>query len=200
MAEPGGLVCSPMKGGGGDDVKCHLCGQACALEDRTRWTTSSHCHKECKTNYNRQLERIKTCTKLEKWWTKMSPLERQEWFVRNQGMEKHKRKEFDNMKYTETQGKRRYHNKDLMIDWNPYDKFKETEEMCGRGADVSAIKLAWKKKLDDPKVQSRKIRDNGASRSSKACVRSSEAQSFKKAVGIAARICTIATMSGQQQP
>ena len=84
---------------------CALCDEEVVIEERTKYTTSRWVHKECKTNLNRQLERVKKDTKLKKWWCKLNSDEKKEWFKQNKGLEKGKKKSFENTSYQQKKGK-----------------------------------------------------------------------------------------------
>jgi len=62
------------------------------------------CHI-CKTNYNRQNERIKSDGALKRWWKNLSKEERVQWLIRNKTTyEPNKRKAFDNLGAYEESG------------------------------------------------------------------------------------------------
>ena len=139
------------------EAVCSLCEQECSLDERTRYTASRWCHKECKNNYNRQNERCRGSTRLKKWWDKLSKEEKSEWFQRNRGLDKNKRKTFDNMSYSEKHATKRYKKEDLIVDYIPFSQFKEDEEKSGR-TDLEMIKQSWLAKLND-RTTKKKVRN-----------------------------------------
>ena len=76
---------------------CCNCAQQCPISQMCAWgKTSMSCHI-CKTNYNRQNERIKSDGALERWWKNLSKEERMQWYIRNKNTyEPNKRKAFNN--------------------------------------------------------------------------------------------------------
>ena len=134
-------------------------------------TPQSTSVKGClKNNDNRQNERCRASARLKSWWGKLSKEEKCEWFQRNRGLDKNKRKTFDNMTYCEKQATKRYEREELIVDYVPFSEFKEDEEKAGR-RDPAVIQQNWLSKLNDRATKKRKSEASGASPSSGGCVR-----------------------------
>ena len=75
---------------------CANCDQDCPASEMCKWGRNGlSCHP-CKTNYNRNNERLQKNSALREWWSKLTREEKVAWFVRNkQCYEPNKRHSFD---------------------------------------------------------------------------------------------------------
>ena len=82
-------------------VCCH-CEEQCPPSSMCSWGKNAVCCHVCKTNYNRQTERVKTDTVLKRWWEELAKDERVAWYKRNKATyEPNCRRAFDNPGFLE---------------------------------------------------------------------------------------------------
>eukprot|EP00969_Alexandrium_andersonii_P061214 2698485-Alexandrium_andersonii.AAC.1 len=62
---------------------CYNCGESVAASECTPWSKMSWSCKQCKSNYNRFMERCRQSPKLRAYWKNMTSDQRQDWFLRN---------------------------------------------------------------------------------------------------------------------
>ena len=98
--------------------ECYNCGDCEPLHKMCPWSKSwMSCHT-CKTNYNRQTERVAHNIPLRKWWKSHTPEDRKSWFQRNKATFEHgKRKEFDNAGFDEFEKKAKQRLNHDVVGW-----------------------------------------------------------------------------------
>ena len=89
-AVPTTPTCSPFKAMTGSAFLaaagmrvCVGCKQECPAQSMSPWGKSGYMESTCKNNYNRQIERCRSNTRLKTWWKDLSDEQRTDWYVRN---------------------------------------------------------------------------------------------------------------------
>ena len=105
-----------------------------------------YCCHPCKTNYNRQQERMNGNAQLRQWWKNMTKSEKAAWFARNKSMyEQGKRKAFDNPGFfEETQTEAAVHRDDHIFAYLPLAEWIIREKLgnCGDGSEEAKTQRA----------------------------------------------------------
>ena len=140
---------------------CTNCGEEVLGSQSCPWGKSAWCCHPCKTNYNRQMERLKGNAPLRNWWKGMSKEQKKQWFVRNKATyEPNGRKAFDTAGiYEELQENKNTDADDTLYDFLTLEDWVIREKLpgrCGSGAPAEQFNIG--KRTFEAKVLDKKDR------------------------------------------
>ena len=131
----------------------------CCLWGNKAWT----CHP-CKSNYNRQTERVKGCASLTRWWRGLTKPQKVYWYKTNKATyQPHGRTAFDNAGYYEEEEKEvSLQSEDSLYKYLPLEEWFIREKLLGRvgtGSDESqwaAAEASFLARILDTKAKKKK--------------------------------------------